>query len=108
MSTKNQNTRIIFGLKVRQYRQRRGLLFDDLAKRSGISASYLNEIEKGKKYPKNAKRAALAEALDISVEELTSEELGGALDPVGKLLKSNFLNELPLDLFGIELSNLDR
>ncbi|MFK7807419.1 MAG: helix-turn-helix domain-containing protein, partial [Saprospiraceae bacterium] len=103
---KNQNTKIIFGLKVRQFRLNKGLLFDDLKKRSGISASYLNEIEKGKKYPKAEKMQALADALEVSIEELQSEELSGALAPVGKLLKSNFLSELPLDLFGIELSKV--
>lgn len=106
MSIKNQNTKIIFGLKVRQFRLKKGLLFDALAKRSGISASYLNEIEKGKKYPKSEKLKNLAEALEVSVEELTAVDLTGSLEPVGKLLKSNFLSELPLDLFGIELSKV--
>lgn len=106
MSVKNQNTKIIFGLKVRQFRLSKGMLFDDLAKRSGISASYLNEIEKGKKYPKTEKMKNLAEALEVSVEELTAVDLTGALAPVGKLLKSDFLSELPLDLFGIELSKV--
>ena len=103
---KNQNAKIIFGLKVRQFRLNKGLLFKDLKERSGISASYLNEIEKGKKYPKAEKMESLAEALEVPVEELSSQELTGALAPVGKLLKSNFLNELPLDLFGIELSEV--
>ncbi len=106
MASKSQHSKIIFGLKLRQHRQQQGLLFDDLAKRSGISASYLNEIEKGKKYPKKDKMTALANALNIPLEELTSEELTGNLAPVGKLLRSNFLNELPLDLFGIELAKV--
>ena len=106
MSIKNQNSKIIFGLKLRQIRQEKGLLFDDLAKKSGISASYLNEMEKGKKYPKSLKLQALASALEVSVDELVSEELSGALAPVGNLLHSNFLNELPLDLFGIELAKV--
>ncbi|MCH9024924.1 MAG: hypothetical protein IH931_06280, partial [candidate division Zixibacteria bacterium] len=38
--------------------------------------------------------------------ELISLELADGLAPVGDLLKSNFLNELPLDLFGIELSKV--
>ncbi len=103
MSAKNQNQRIILGLKVKHFRQQRGLSFHDLARRTGISVSYLNEIEKGKKYPKTDKIAALAEALEVKESELTSPELSKNLAPLSDLLNSNFLNELPLDLFGIEL-----
>ncbi|MEM1319905.1 MAG: helix-turn-helix transcriptional regulator [Bacteroidota bacterium] len=103
MSNRSQNSRIIFGLKVKQLRQERGLSFAVLAKQTGMSVSYLNEIEKGKKYPREDKIEVLAKALEVSTEELMSTELRRNLAPVGELLKSNFLNELPLDLFGIEL-----
>lgn len=106
MSTKTQNERILFGLKVKQLRQAQGLSFAALSKASHLSVSYLNEIEKGKKYPKEDKLKALAEALGVRFEQLVSTELSKSLAPVGELLKSNFLNELPLDLFGIELSKV--
>ncbi len=106
MSAKSQNERIIFGLKVRQLRQEKGLSFKKLSERSGLSISYLNEIEKGKKYPKLDKVRVLAQVLGEEVDELTSTELRRGLAPVGQLLSSNFLNELPLDLFGIELSKV--
>ena len=57
--------RILFGLKVKQSRQAQSLSFADLAGRTGISVSYLNEIEKGKKYPKEDKIQALAHALSL-------------------------------------------
>lgn len=106
MNTKSQNARIIFGLKVKQLRQAKNLSFSELSKQSGVSISYLNEIEKGKKYPKSDKVTTLAKALEVKVEELTSFELSQNLAPVGDLLNSNFLSELPLDLFGIELSKV--
>ena len=106
MAVKSTNERIILGLKVRQKRLEKNLSFAELSEKSGMSVSYLNEIEKGKKYPKEEKIKALAMALDISPKELTSPELDPALAPVGELLRSNFLNELPLDLFGIELSKV--
>lgn len=106
MSNKTQNERIIFGLKVKQLRQEKGLSFADMAKRSNMSVSYLNEIEKGKKYPKEDKIHQIANALDVSFGELTSQQLSRNLEPVNQLLQSNFLNELPLDLFGIELSKV--
>ncbi len=106
MNNKNLNQRIIFGLKVKQFRQERGLSFSDLAAQTGMSISYLNEIEKGKKFPKADKVKALADTLGIENTELISTELSGTFAPVGELLRSNFLNELPLDLFGIELSKV--
>lgn len=106
MRVKSSNERIIFGLKVKQLRQARGLSFADLAKETGMSVSYLNEIEKGKKYPKADKIAMVAAALGAAVGELTNGELDRSLAPVAELLRSNFLNELPLDLFGIELNKV--
>ncbi|MBR9922735.1 MAG: helix-turn-helix domain-containing protein [Bacteroidetes bacterium] len=102
LSVAHPNQRIIFGLKVKQLRQAKGLSFSDLSAKSGISVSYLNEIEKGKKYPKADRIAKLAEALDTNSEHLISSDLTEGLAPVGELIKSNFLSELPLDLFGIE------
>jgi len=98
--------RIIFGLKIRQFRQEKGWNFDELSKRSGISVSYLNEIEKGKKYPKEENRQKLALAFDVRAEALSQPELTKQFAPLGELLQSNFLNELPLDLFGIQLSEV--
>ncbi|CAH1002392.1 hypothetical protein LEM8419_03289 [Neolewinella maritima] len=106
MRAKTANERIIFGLKVKQLRQQRGFSFDQLSKASGISLSYLNEIEKGKKFPKLGKVDSLAAALGSTTAELTDGELGRELAPVSRLLQSNFLNELPLELFGIELSKV--
>ncbi len=101
-----QHQRIIFGLKVRQFRQERGWNFEEMSRQSGISISYLNEIEKGKKYPQPENLHRLAKALGIAPEFLASPELTKQYAPLGDLLQSNFLNELPLDLFGIELQQV--
>jgi transcriptional regulator with XRE-family HTH domain len=106
MRAKTANERIIFGLKVKQLRQERGYSFDRLSKATGISLSYLNEIEKGKKFPKPDKVRQLASALGTTAGELTDGKLGRELAPVAQLLNSNFLNDLPLELFGIELSKV--
>jgi transcriptional regulator with XRE-family HTH domain len=103
MSSKQLNDKIILGLKVRQLRQELKMSFADFAKATGMSVSYLNEIEKGKKYPKEDKIATLARALNVEETVLTSTTLPRSLAPVEDLLQSNFLNELPLDLFGVEL-----
>lgn len=106
MSAKSQNAKIIFGLKVKQLRQEKKLSFSELSKQAGMSVSYLNEIEKGKKYPKDEKIESLANALGVSFKSLTDNDLRQELSPINDLLQSNFLNELPLDLFGIDLQKV--
>lgn len=106
MGVKTNNERIILGLKVKQLRQDLQLSFAALALETGMSVSYLNEIEKGKKFPKPDKIVQLAKALHTSVATLTNGELGRHLEPVEELLRSNFLHDLPLDVFGIELSKI--
>lgn len=106
MRAKTANEKIIFGLKAKQLRQELGLSFAELSKTSGMSLSYLNEIEKGKKFPKQDKVVNLARALGTTVEQLTNDQLDRNLAPITQLLQSNFLNELPLELFGIELSKV--
>lgn len=78
----------------------------DLANLTGVSKSYLNEIENGKKFPKHDKIIQLSEALNCSYDELVSTKLDKALAPVSEILKNDFFKELPLELFGIDKSHL--
>lgn len=101
-----QNLKLIFGLKVKQLRLDHGLSLGELSKKTGISVSYLNEIEKGKKYPKADKIALLAEIFEVSYDWMVSLQLGKKLAPIADLIRSNIINELPLDVFGIDTSDL--
>lgn len=98
--------RTIFGLKLRQLREEKALSLFGLAKKTGMSKSYLNEIEKGKKYPKTDKVLILAQALDVDYNELVSLTLNGKMAPVADLVSSGILEEIPLSLFGIEEQQL--
>lgn len=98
--------KLIFGLKLKQIRTEKNLSLFGLSKISGLSKSYLNEIEKGKKYPKPDKIAVLAEKLDVPYDQLVSLKLDKNLAPIGELLQSQILKEIPLDLFGVKESDL--
>jgi predicted transcriptional regulator len=98
--------KLIFGLKLKQIRTDRELSLFGLSKLTGLSKSYLNEIENGKKYPKPDKVALLAEKLDIPYDQMVSLKLDKNLAPVGEILKSGLLKELPAELFGIKESQL--
>ncbi|WP_053990494.1 helix-turn-helix domain-containing protein [Mangrovimonas sp. TPBH4] len=98
--------KLIFGLKLKQIRTDKNLSLFGLSKLTGLSKSYLNEIEKGKKYPKPDKIAVLSEKLDVPYDQMVSLKLDKNLAPIGELLQSKILKEIPLDLFGIKESNL--
>ncbi|OIN55476.1 helix-turn-helix transcriptional regulator, partial [Arsenicibacter rosenii] len=102
MTSDRDKVRLIFGLKVKQLRNDLGISTYELANRTGLSPSYLNEIEKGKKYPKTEKLLAIAKALQTDYDSLVSLKVSKQLEPVVELLNSNILSELPFDLFGIE------
>jgi transcriptional regulator with XRE-family HTH domain len=98
--------KLIFGLKLKQIRTDKNLSLFGLAKLSGLSKSYLNEIENGKKYPKPDKVSILSEKLNVPYDQMVSLKLDKNLAPIGDLLRSKILKELPLELFGIKESNL--
>jgi transcriptional regulator with XRE-family HTH domain/predicted transcriptional regulator len=106
MSLTEENIRLIFGLKLKQLREKKSLSLSQLAKITGLSKSYINEIEKGKKYPKTDKIVSLASALGVSYDEIVSLKLTGNLAPVAALIQSGILKEIPLSLFGIEENTL--
>ena len=96
----------VFGLKMKQFRQKKSFSLQDLANLTGVSKSYLNEIENGKKYPKHDKIAQLAEALNCTYDDLVSTKLDKSLAPIAEIIQSDFFKEIPLDLFGINKTNL--
>ncbi len=103
---KDNYIKLIFGLKLKQMRQEKNMLLSDLAFKSGLSISYLNEIESGKKYPKSDKIALLAEALKVPYDKMVSLKLMRNLTPIEDFLESNILEQLPLDHYGIDINKL--
>jgi hypothetical protein len=98
--------KLIFGLKLKQIRTDKELSLFGLSKLSGLSKSYLNEIEKGKKYPKPDKIALLSDNLEVPYDEMVSLKLDKNLAPIGEILQSKLLKEIPLELFGIQESTM--
>ncbi|TYP98117.1 hypothetical protein C7447_103287 [Tenacibaculum adriaticum] len=106
MLIEDEYIRLIFGLKLKQIRTEKKLSLFGLAKLTGLSKSYLNEIEKGKKYPKTDKIILLSEGLEVPYDHMVSLKLDKNLAPIGEILQSKILKEIPLDLFGIQENNL--
>lgn len=106
MISDNDSIKMIFGFKVKYLRQQKELSYKLLAERTGLSTSYLHDIEKGRKYPKVDKITALAEALGVTYDFLVSTRASKKLQPVVDLLTSDFIKEFPLDFFGISPEKL--
>ena len=106
MTPTKTNIKLIFGLKLKQLRQDKNLSLSELADKTGLSVSYLNEIESGKKYPKADKIAVLSDVLNVSYDKLVSLKLSRNLAPIGELLDSKVLEQLPLDHYGIDINKL--
>lgn len=100
------NLKVIFGMKLRQFREQAGLSLTDLGERVKLSTSYLTEIEHGKKYPKAEKIARIAEALGKSYDDLVSLRLDEELKPLASFLASPILHNFPYSLFGISPAQL--
>lgn len=56
--------------KIRELRKKQGLTLIDLAQRSGISKSEISEIETGKRDPRFSTIVNLAEALNVSINDV--------------------------------------
>ena len=98
--------RHIFGLKLKELRQENEITYQELSRRSGLSISYLSEIESGKKYPKGDKITQLADALNVSYDDLVSLKVPKKLQPIIDLIESDFFREFPLEEFGISPQKL--
>ncbi len=75
---------------------------------TGLSVSYFNEIEKGKKYPKPEKIMILAEGLGVEYDDLIPISMAGwparsNLGTVLFLISSRFI---PFSAFGITFENV--
>lgn len=94
--------RLILGLKLSTLRRERGLGLKEVARKAGLSVSYLSEIEQGKKYPKPDKLVALAHALGVPYDDLVSLRVDERLDGVRDVIDSPLLRAFPLEMFGVE------
>lgn len=106
MTTESDYIKTVFGLKLKQQRQKKNWSLQDLATKTGLSKSYLNEIENGKKYPKHDKILQLSEILECKFDEMVSTKLDKSLAPIAEVIKSDFFKEIPLELFGINRNTL--
>ncbi|QPE03902.1 helix-turn-helix transcriptional regulator [Microbacterium schleiferi] len=69
--------RHVLGGRLRSLRHERGETLTETARRAGVSVQYLSEVERGVKEPSSEVIAAVADALEVTLLDLT---LGVAAD----------------------------
>lgn len=106
MITENDTIRLIFGLKIKSLRQTKGLSYQQLADKAGLSLSYVHDIETGKKFPKADKIIALAKTLEVDYDYLVSLRASKKLQPIIDLISSDFINAVPWHHFGLTPAGL--
>jgi transcriptional regulator with XRE-family HTH domain len=102
------NFRAILAGKVKRLRKARGLTLAELGHASGLSVSYIAEIEAGKKFPKPDRILELAAALDCQYEELTSTKLDRDEDALQAFLNAPGVRDFPFEMFGVPPGDLTK
>ncbi|MEM6395584.1 MAG: helix-turn-helix domain-containing protein [Bacteroidota bacterium] len=106
MLDEKERIRLIFALKIKYLRIKNDFSYHGLSDATGLSKSYIHDIEKGRKYPKIDKINALASALGVTYDELVATSAPGKIKPIVDMLNSDFLKAFPLELFGLDLYRL--
>ena len=98
------NLRYISGMKFRCFRQEKEFGFKQFIALNGLYTSYVNEIEKGQKYPKAEKIMMVAEGLGVEYNDLVSIRMTGRLSQISELFfSSSVLASFPFQLLGSHL-----
>ncbi len=97
---------IIFGMKVKRARTAMGMSLSAFAKECRLSASYLTEIEKGRKYPKRDKIMRISQVSGMDYDELVSIRLAPSLHYLESALNSPLISDFPLEEFGVEMGTV--
>jgi transcriptional regulator with XRE-family HTH domain len=82
----NKNT---FGGRLRQLREEKSISLRELAKRIGVSAPFLSDIELGRRLPAADKLEILAKELQVSVEEFTALDFRDEAETIKAMMFSD-------------------
>ena len=74
------------GEKVRELRNSKDISMRELARRTGISSSFMGEIEAGRRYPKEAFLAAIAKELGVSAGILGELDTRSSVEDLERLV----------------------
>lgn len=71
--TDENNTKVLFGTRIRSLRQARGLSQESFADAAEIDRSYIGGVERGERNISLVNIKKIADALDISIDQIFKE-----------------------------------
>jgi transcriptional regulator with XRE-family HTH domain len=104
--TATLNLKSILGIKLKRLREARRFTLAEVSRRTGVSTSYLAEIEAGKKYPKPDRLLQIAQGLDCPYDELISTKLDQDLEALQAVLNVPGVRDFPFERFGVPVADL--
>ena len=97
MNINKDSLKLFFGLKLKKIRQEKGFSLKEFSEKTQLSPSYLNEIEKGKKYPKIEKIIEISNTLGINFNNLVSNDLEPEFNLISEIMNSPLLKSFPFE-----------
>jgi transcriptional regulator with XRE-family HTH domain len=77
------------GQKIRELREEKDLSLRELARKLGVTAAFLSDIELGRRYPSDKVLSDMAKELGTSLENLRSHDTRAPVDDLRRLASSN-------------------
>jgi transcriptional regulator with XRE-family HTH domain len=86
---------VTLGLRLKRVRERSGRSLRAVARQSGLSASFLSQMERGKSQPSVATLYLLAQLLDVSIDELFAADGPADAQPVDAVVPAEEIEVVP-------------
>lgn len=83
--------KIVIGNKIRECRERENLSQDELGEKIGVAGNTIHRIESGKVDSKVSNLVAIADALQVPVEDLCPDRLAKKTEPDNPMKEMEFL-----------------
>ena len=77
------------GQRIRELREERDISLREVAKRLGVTAAFLSDIELGRRYPSDKVLSDLARELGTSLEDLRNHDTRAPVEGLKRLANSN-------------------
>ena len=77
------------GQEIRELREKNDISLRELAKKLGVSAAFLSDVELGRRYPSDKVLSDIAKALGTSIEDLRSHDTRAPVEGLKRLANSN-------------------
>ena len=78
-----------FGGRLRQLREEKSISLRELAKKIGVSAPFLSDIELGRRLPAAEKLELLAKELQVSIDEFTALDFRNEAETIKAMMFSD-------------------